>query len=146
MREIDETAERVKFEAVTLSKYRDPFDAVYKYGFACWLAAKRAALSDAKPVAVPDGWQLVPIKPTDEMEEECPYGQSYALNTENYNAMLAAAPVPPAAQLFADTDHFAMLDENLVKVHIVTLGGFDLEQIPRTLLYAAPPAAEAKHE
>ena len=55
---------------------------------------------------VPEGWKLVPIEPTEEMElrgaeqtssidwGDCPDDRPYEMATEIYNAMLAAAPLP----------------------------------------------------
>lgn len=70
-----------------------------------------------QPVAVPDGWKLVPIEPTDEMRDAC-----HTLNYQDeidaeWKAMLAAAPAAPAAQGDAkDTERMNFLVMKIVDV------------------------------
>src|SRR5690606_26435311 len=74
-----------------------------------------------KPVAVPEGWKLVPIKPTKEMLAVC----KVAGKTKVWDDMLAAAPTAPIAQTapqpeqsglvealeyYADGDHLLLAD------------------------------------
>lgn len=51
------------------------------------------AKQDAQPVAIPDGWKLVPIRPTRDMLVEA--GFKRGEGEEQWHAMLAASPPPP---------------------------------------------------
>ncbi|MEB2353364.1 MAG: hypothetical protein OZ924_18385 [Burkholderiaceae bacterium] len=60
------------------------------------------ALADAQPVApaVPAGWKPVPVEPTEAMREAADHDTTYYghVATNNYKAMLAAAPAVPQAE------------------------------------------------
>lgn len=65
---------------------------------------QRAALVEkfgepAQQVAVPQGWKLVPIEPTDEMCESCLQVHNSDDAKAAYTAMLAAAPRPPQGEV-----------------------------------------------
>lgn len=49
-----------------------------------------------QPAAVPDGWKLVPVEPTFDMQDSHPYAKAMAYRI--YRAMLSAAPTPPTQQ------------------------------------------------
>lgn len=91
---------------------RKALEQAKKDAIAEWNTRAALAAASAQPVAVPDGWQMVPVDPTKEMKaaavkfangpavykavaaaaleiEEGIYGEAY-------EAMLAAAPQPPA--------------------------------------------------
>lgn len=53
-----------------------------------------ASAGRAQAVAVPDGWRLVPVEPTDDMRCACVHGQYADKIDEDWAAMLAAAPLP----------------------------------------------------
>lgn len=57
--------------------------------------ARAALAQQPAPVAVPDGWRLVPAEPTMNMLE-CIMGWRESGNASAYRAMLAAAPAAPA--------------------------------------------------
>jgi len=57
------------------------------------IAGLAAALSQPEAVQVPQGWRMVPVKPTQEMLRA---GTGYGLTINTWDAMLAAAPQPPA--------------------------------------------------
>lgn len=57
-------------------------------------AAYEADAQQAAPVAVPDGWKLVPVEPTQEMATAYRYG-TLLQNRNAWRAMLSAAPTPP---------------------------------------------------
>lgn len=68
-------------------------------------AHERPLYTRPQPVAVPDGWKLVPVEPNHLMifaaEKACrehEFATTMQLNREVYRAMLAAAPCSPAAQ------------------------------------------------
>lgn len=71
-----------------------------------WLAwqASRAALS-AEPVAVPKGWQLVPVEPTEAMLRA---GWDAAGPRTAWPRMLAAAPQPAAQERTCDTPLYCL--------------------------------------
>lgn len=59
------------------------------------------AQADAQPVlAVPAGWKPVPVEPTEAMREAADHDTTYYghVATNNYKAMLAAAPAAPQAE------------------------------------------------
>ena len=114
---------------------------------------RRAALAQQPAQAVPDGWQLVPVEPTehllDALFEHGMQDEDDDVIREAYRAMLAAAPAAPVAQepvafFWEDTvPHFEgrrhgpyfgwPTDEDLARV------AGSAKPVP---LYAAPPAAE----
>src|SRR5687768_9437365 len=49
-------------------------------------------------VAIPKGWQLVPVDPTEEMAGYI-FSTSSKIARQNYRAMLTAAPTPPAEEV-----------------------------------------------
>lgn len=63
-------------------------------------ASKSTLTAPAQPVGVPDGWQLVPIEPTDEMIAAGRMARMNAVGgyagPSGWQATLAAAPQPPA--------------------------------------------------
>ena len=80
--------------------YNDPARKTYVHNecsaYSGWLAAKADA--SEQPVAVPDGWKLVPTELTEAMmlaAQDVPAPRPYGAV---YRAMLAAAPAAPAAQ------------------------------------------------
>lgn len=56
------------------------------------------AKSQQAPSAVPEGWQLVPIEPTEvmlrQMEQQWMVGSQIDMAKREYKAMLAASPEP----------------------------------------------------
>ena len=54
-----------------------------------------------QPAAVPDGWKLVPVEPTEDMIDAM---KSSAWMPGNYRAMLSAAPLPPADDRIAEME------------------------------------------
>lgn len=56
--------------------------------------------SPPQPVAVPEGWKLVPVEPTQAMVLAIPFPNSVTprFGVETYRAMLAAAPAAPAQE------------------------------------------------
>lgn len=64
------------------------------------------------PQAVPEGWKLVPIKPTEEMciaaREQRDYdirrGAEFTLDSNIYHAMIAAAPSPACSNVASDLE------------------------------------------
>lgn len=57
---------------------------------------KRFDLTLAQPVAMPDGWKMVPIEPTDAMAVaaiEVTLGNPAINGVAQYRAMIAAAPI-----------------------------------------------------
>lgn len=117
---------------------------------------RRAALAQQPAMAVPEGWALVPIKPSIEMVEagyETSLGQpdrsGHARTIEVYDAMLAAAHAAPVAQepIKLSDDVREFLQEWIDS----TTGGEDgdvdydfANQLAVLLgpIYTAPPAAE----
>ncbi|WP_293222241.1 hypothetical protein [Ottowia sp.] len=94
----------------------------------------RRLLADAEeqavPVAVagPDGWKLVPVKPTDKMLHAAYYldlsympGQEHADRAAVYRAMIAAAPEPPAAHVAPESSARAL--NGAVRAEIVEMLG-----------------------
>ena len=80
--------------------YNDPARKTYVHNecsaYSGWLAAKADA--SEQPVAVPDGWKLVPTELTEAMmlaAQDVPAPRPYGAV---YRAMLAAAPAASAAQ------------------------------------------------
>lgn len=80
------------------------------------LTAAPAAVAQ-EPVAVPKGWKMVPIEPDDAMQAAGPGAIRFDTTVLNkmwtanavYRAMIAAAPIPPAAQA-GDAADTARLD------------------------------------
>ena len=73
-------------------------------GARCWREKPNTPPEQPKPV-IPDGWKLVPVEPTDTMQQEAynqvlfellPYRQDTLedIAGQIYRAMLAAAPKP----------------------------------------------------
>ncbi len=63
---------------------------------AAWESADfTAPVAPEQAQSVPDGWQLVPVVPTDEMRIACPCHEYFADIDADWAAMLAAAPLPP---------------------------------------------------
>lgn len=67
----------------------------------CMRKSTRAGLEAIAPMLVPDGWQLVPTKPTSSMvragafwNTECDMSPEYDALHSIWNDMLAAAPSP----------------------------------------------------
>lgn len=58
-----------------------------------------AANEEAAAGAVPEGWKLVPIEPTDAMREACPCHEYYADIDADWHAMLDASPTAPSQGL-----------------------------------------------
>lgn len=97
-------AERAEFEAWnSTTEYSNLGSAFKENAFQAFLAAKRLA----RQSAAPEGWKLVPIKPTDDMCDatEVKIGGCYSCSAqipswgecaEIYSDMLAAAPAAPA--------------------------------------------------
>ena len=69
----------------------EPFAAIWAMAF----LFGQGQQSDVQPesVQVPQGWRMVPVKPTQEMLRA---GTGYGLTINTWDAMLAAAPQPPA--------------------------------------------------
>jgi hypothetical protein len=64
--------------------------------------ARAAVLAAMRKGGVPEGWQLVPKVPTEEMEEAGWIDKEDVCPCDIYTAMLAAAPQPPALPLDRD--------------------------------------------
>ena len=90
-------------------------DSVLKNGY--WFQeVKPLFLAPVQPVAVPDGWKLVPIEPTQEMFSKArtsAFGSSSEklLMHSYWRNMLAAAPAAPAAQGDTETARQAAFKE-----------------------------------
>ena len=63
---------------------------ITNHQWAGWQARAALAAAPVQPVAVPDGWKLVPLDPTNGMID--------ALYHDGYTEMLDEAPAAPAAQ------------------------------------------------
>ncbi len=100
---------QVKFDGETYWQYRDvshvPFDNYDMYGGVEVIVETQQLFTDAPQQAIPAGWKLVPIEPTEEMVVamntviERPYNQANAKQMykarHTYKAMIAAAPTAP---------------------------------------------------
>lgn len=128
---------------------------------------RRAASAQQPAQAVPDGWKLVPVDPTEEMlSAMTAYDGNYYTHpfdqddfAKDYAALLAAAPAAPVAQ--EPSTFWVLFDATADKKHIKkmipdgTLAFFDCESdalrakarnpgtdYKRVDYYTAPPAAE----
>lgn len=80
-----------------MEKYADVYEVRALY------TAPRSPAVAAEPVAIPAGWKLVPIEPTDEMIRRGLKEQENETAREIWEAMLRAAPQPAQADAPADT-------------------------------------------
>jgi hypothetical protein len=94
-------SERDEFEAWNREE-AFPFAEMYdQFRWEIWHAAWQAAHATAEPTAVPEGWKLVPIEPTEEMLNVYHgyhrSGKGY-LDLSIWRDMIAAAPHPLPVQ------------------------------------------------
>ena len=85
--EESKTGPRYKFGALTIIDFAKAIEREVRADVERLLAEKEAA---------PAGWKLVPVEPTDEMRCSVKHQAYSDLIDEDWAAMLAAAPLPPA--------------------------------------------------
>lgn len=111
-------------------------------------AAIRDALAHPAP-SVPDGWRLVPVKPTTGMVCACISGADNAatIARSNWAAMLAAAPSPPVSAPIPDEYQYRLKGGygSWTNIPESALGWLDGGEVDVRALYdhAAPPAPSA---
>ena len=97
---IEDLEEQVRVMGGALNELREFADANVwdDYERGALLAIIDAALVGKIPTpVVPEGWQLVPVEPTEEMLD-AGYFTNHGANRGIYRAMLAAAPSPDSAK------------------------------------------------
>lgn len=117
----------------------------------CWEAWQAALAQQPAPVAVPDGWKLVPTDATSEMVEALKAratatSRGTILNAGNaLNDAIAAAPAAPVAQepvaWMTEESWRRLQDGGNDSRGTVPVRGMKTS-VARIPLYAAPPAAE----